>query len=302
MLHASQLLLLISLLVSFSHSTALGQKQPKKALKESDARNAIVAMQGVALKKGAVKVKDISIAGVTPVTVMADVKSAFRFEQVADEAGDVLSILKKKRWRAVEFRKGDRDWEKIDLLVASVGAERVERARITLEALVKAFETRQREQKGNEPLTQDGLTISQFSSLGSTGVAEIVIETSFQMAKDARGKWVVKEIGIGGEGPVDIATVIQSINGQKENQARDELRLIREALESFRRERGLYVASDSETVLMDHLSPRYIARIIRIDPWGRPYRYESTGQRFELRSDGADGLPNTSDDLTLGGG
>src|SRR5205085_1044204 len=33
------------------------------------------------------------------------------------------------------------------------------------------------------------------------------------------------------------------------------------------------VAKDSVT-LLDHLSPRYLKRVIRIDPWHNPYRYE----------------------------
>ena len=54
------------------------------------------------------------------------------------------------------------------------------------------------------------------------------------------------------------------------------------------------------TLLMDHLSPRYIKQIIRLDPWHNPYRYAGTTDAYTLASDGADGKPGTADDVTLG--
>jgi hypothetical protein len=50
---------------------------------------------------------------------------------------------------------------------------------------------------------------------------------------------------------------------------------------------------------MDHLSPRYIKQIIRLDPWHNPYRYNGTTDSYTLASDGADGKPGTADDVTL---
>src|ERR687898_161364 len=94
----------------------------------------------------------------------------------------------------------------------------------------------------------------------------------------------------------------QAVNAQKGERAREEMRAIREALEAFRRERGFYVEADSEVVLMDHLSPRLIARVIRLDPWGRPSRYGGTRERYVLSSDGADGQRDTADDVTLAAG
>ena len=50
---------------------------------------------------------------------------------------------------------------------------------------------------------------------------------------------------------------------------------------------------------MDYLSPRYIKRIIRLDPWHNPYRYNGTTAAYTLASDGPDGKPGTSDDVTV---
>ncbi len=295
--------LLVAALLCLAPAAAVAQKKPKKALKESDARRAIVKMQGFALNSGAVKVKEVSFAGAVPVTALAEVTIGFRFEQVEDETGDLPAMLKQKKWRAVEFRTGDRNWERLDLLSQPVGLARVEGARAALEDLLKEFEASQRENKSVEPLTRGVLTIKQLTALASSLVAEVALEASFRLEKDARGKWRVTEVVFGNDaGGAEVGAIMQAVNAQKDARAREELGTIREALEAFRRERGFYVIADSEVVLMDQLSPRYIARVIRVDPWGRPYRYDGTGERFVLRSDGADGKRDTADDVTLGGG
>ena len=68
-----------------------------------------------------------------------------------------------------------------------------------------------------------------------------------------------------------------------------------------RRERGAFVVSDRESVLIDHLSPHYLTRVIRVDPWHRPYHYEGQQERYSLRSLGPDGKPNTPDDIVVSG-
>ncbi len=87
----------------------------------------------------------------------------------------------------------------------------------------------------------------------------------------------------------------------KRSTATDELSTIAKALGDFRRERGSYVVSDSESVLIDHLSPHYLLRVIRVDPWHRPYRYEGQPDHYSLRSLGPDGKPNTPDDIVVTG-
>jgi hypothetical protein len=95
---------------------------------------------------------------------------------------------------------------------------------------------------------------------------------------------------------------MRALNAEKTARARAELETIATALESFRRERGFYLESKSEAALIDNLSPRYLARVIRVDPWHQPYEYEGARDRFTLRSAGPDGKANTSDDLTLSSG
>jgi hypothetical protein len=242
------------------------------------------------------------------------VREAFRFAWVEDEtATQNTGIFKQKRWRAVEFRTGDRSWDEFDFLPAALGAERVEAARRALEELVTEFAAQQAERKKkgggtegaegeaegkpDEPLTRGPLTIKQLSPMGSSAVAEIVVEATFRLTRDARGKWRVSEVLIGGESLGDPAEAARSLDSQKAERARAEMRELARALEAFRLERGFYVVSEDAAGLVDHLSPRHLKTIVRIDPWHRPYRYAGTREGFALSSDGPDGKPNTPDDV-----
>ena len=302
---AAALVLFASYALLSTAAAAQGKpKKPRPALKESDARKTIAAAPGLALNTGAVKILSISEAGAEPVTVKAAVTTAFRFEQVEDESGAHQGLFKVKRWRAVEFRTGDRVWEELDFLSAALGEERTARARAALERLLDEFEARQSasETKSTEPLTVGPLTVKQVSAQGSSALAEVAVECSFRLTKDARGKWVVSEISVGGESSGDLNSLWQAVNNPKAARAREELEVVRAALEAFRRERGFYVVADNDSALMDHLSPSYIKRIIRLDPWDRPYRYAGTRDAYTLASDGADGMEGTADDVTLRSG
>ena len=71
------------------------------------------------------------------------------------------------------------------------------------------------------------------------------------------------------------------------------------ALERFHKDRGYYVVSDSHAVAIDHLSPRYLTQVIRVDPWHQPYKYQGERDHFTLRSAGPDGKEATADDIFI---
>ena len=310
---------------------AAAQKKPKPALKEKDARRALAEAPGFALRTGAVKVKEVSPVGVSPVTVSAGVTVAFRFVSVEDErVPQTGGVFKVKRWRATEFRTGDRMWEEFDLVADAFGGERVEAARRALEELVTEFEAQQAaapraepvvvpplstegggkdkkkvkkleepEKKAPEPLTRGPLTIKQLSPMGSSAVAEVEVAADFVLAKDARGRWRVTGFEVAGESVAGLDALWPAVNMRKAARAREDFVALADALEAYRRERGFYVVADDSVVLQDHLSPRYAKRIIRLDPWHNPYRYTGTAAAYTLSSDGPDGKRGTADDVTL---
>jgi hypothetical protein len=148
-------------------------------------------------------------------------------------------------------------------------------------------------------LPSDAVRVKSVSSLGSSAVVEAQVETAFRFVKGDDDKWRVAEIRTGDNRWEEIDMIARAINAEKTERARAELETLATALEAFRRERGFYVAAKSEATLVDQLNPRYLARVIRVDPWHKPYQYEGTRDGFTLRSTGADGELNTADDIMV---
>jgi hypothetical protein len=148
-------------------------------------------------------------------------------------------------------------------------------------------------------LPSDAVRVKEISAMGNSAVVVAQVETAFRLVKGENDKWRVAEIRTGNNRWEDVDMLVKSLNVQKSERARAELESIATALESYRRERGAYIESKSEAALIDHLNPRYLARVIRVDPWSRPYGYEGTSTSFTLRSAGPDGKMNTDDDVVL---
>ena len=148
-------------------------------------------------------------------------------------------------------------------------------------------------------LPSDAVRVRSISSFGDAYVVVAQVETAFRVVKDDKNKWRVAEIRTGDRRWEDVDMLVRALNAEKTSRVRAELDAIAMALESYRREHGFYVEAKDEAALIDHLNPRYLARIIRVDPWSRPYEYEGTRTSFVLRSAGPDGKSNTADDLTI---
>jgi hypothetical protein len=146
-------------------------------------------------------------------------------------------------------------------------------------------------------LPSNAVRVREVSMMGSSALVVAQVETAFRFVKDGDGKWRVAEIRTGDNRWEDIETLVRAVNAEKVERARAELETLATALEAFRRERGFYVTAKGEGTLEDHLNPRYLPRLIRVDPWHKPYLYEGTQASYTLRSAGADGKDNTPDDI-----
>jgi hypothetical protein len=149
-------------------------------------------------------------------------------------------------------------------------------------------------------LPSDAVRVKSVSSLGNSAVVVAQVETAFRFVNE-NDKWRVAEIRTGDRSWEDVESLVRALNAEKSSRVRAELETIATALEAFKRDRGSYVESKSEAQLIDLLSPRYLARIIRVDAWHQPYEYEGTRNSFVLRSAGPDGKSNTADDITRTG-
>lgn len=148
-------------------------------------------------------------------------------------------------------------------------------------------------------LSTDAVRVRSISSLGSSAVVEAEVSTAFRFVRGEDGKWQVAEIRTGDNRWENVEDITRAVNQQKTERARAELETVATALEAFRRERGFYVEAANASALVDQLNPQYLSRIIRIDPWHRPYEYEGKRTLYVLRSVGLDGKANTSDDIII---
>lgn len=268
-----------------------------------DLRKAIQTMFGASLASGDVRVQRVNTSG----------------EGVAEASAEIDAIFRAKttdgHWRLSEIRTGQDTWERLDLIAQALGAKlpagscdtppqfghdaaasamTVKRARCLVSELLGVT------------LPSDEVRIKDLSSLDlpfgseSSALIESSIRVDFRLVRDTRG-WRVSAFKSGTRDWTILDTFATAYNEAKRASATNDLAAIANALIDFRRARGSFVVSDKESVLIDHLSPHYLARVIRVDPWHRPYQYDGETDRFSLRSLGPDGKPNTSDDIVLSG-
>ncbi len=274
-------------------------------LKPKQARKSITRMPGFELTNGSVRVKSITLSTAATAEAAAELKTVFK-----------LQMNREGHWRVAEIRTGPDRWEGIEFIAkalnthapqattspctvldppskASSGAlPTLKRARCLLGDLL-----------GVE-VPSDAIRIQEVTPLEiplSTQPSAVVVawvRVDARFVNDSKG-WQVTELRTGKNDWAKLDAIIGAVNEMKRAQAQTELTLIATALESFRRDRGLYIVSDQQAVVVDHLNPRYLSRIIRIDPWHQPYKYQGDRDRFTLRSAGPDGKENTADDILV---
>ena len=277
----------------------------KSDLSSKQAEKLIANMAGLKLKKSAVHIKTIRPVDASTFEANAEIATAFRLEQNGPG-----------QWRVAEFRTGQDQWQDIELIshalkiVAGANSCDVPEPRAGGNAIAEPGPMRARCLLADllaVQLPTDAVRIKAVSSMTlpfsskASAMVEALVAADFRFQKGSDGSWRVAAVKTGKRDWVDPEIILSAVNREKAAGARTELESIAKALEDFRGQRGFYVESKSEAVLIDFLSPRYLSRVIRLDPWRRPYLYEGTRDHFTLSSSGPDGKANTSDDIVLNG-
>jgi cell division protein FtsL len=276
--------------------------EAKADLSSKQAGNALRRTAGAELKRSAVRVKSIAANSGSAASVIADIRTVFKFE--TDAHG---------QWHIAEISLGQDRWEDINLVARALGTQAttaecnapdppfkgksgtdpsVKRARCLLAGLLGV------------DLPSDAVRIQEvdpFPLLLASQASAVVITWLRVEARlsNVKSGWQVTELRTGNHEWINLESLAAAINQQKQLQVRTELAFIAVALEKFRRDRGFYVVSDKQAVAIDFLSPRYLSRIIRLDPWHKPYQYLGQRDHFTLRSSGPDGKVDTADDIEL---
>ncbi|MCM3902411.1 MAG: type II secretion system protein GspG [Pyrinomonadaceae bacterium] len=269
-------------------------------LSAKQARKLITRMAGIELPGGAVWVKKISSTSNSSAEATAEINAIFR-----------LSTNTQGLWRVTELRVGQDRWEELGP-VAALHTETLSSAcdgpdfssrRPATEPSTKRARCLLAAVLGVQ-LPSDAVRIKNVSTLElplasrPSAVVESLITVELRFARD-KGGWLVTALRTGNHDWVSPEILVASANEAKRMQAREEMDAMARALARFRSERQSYVVSESQAVLVDYLSPRFLSRVIRLDPWREPYQYRGDRDTFVLRSLGADRKENTADDIVV---
>lgn len=271
-------------------------------LSSSQARKAIQTMAGISLPGGDVSVQSVRTTSADSAEARAELQLVFRVTQHDGQ------------WRLSEVRTGADRWERLDFIAQAVNIDLPDDACEDLPQLARSAKSLSLTTKRARclvaglfgvTLPSDDVRIREVSASGfsfgsadASGLISALVRLDFRFARERRG-WQVVGVKSGNREWTDVRGIAAAVDQLKRSTANNELSLIAQALDSYRRERGFYVVSDKESVLIDHLSPRYLTPVIRLDPWSRPYQYEGQQASYSLRSLGPDGKPNTGDDIVV---
>ena len=266
-------------------------------LSQKQARKAIQTMGGWSLPSDSIRIRSVN-SSAEGAEVSAEIEAVFRLR------------LFEEHWQLQEIRTAPDRWERLQVIAraANVATPLVDcdtpvqiatklttkRARCLVAALFGVT------------LPSDDVRIKEISPFGlsigkeSAALVTALVRADFRLAQDAKA-WRVTAFKSGTRDWFNVSNLPLAIDQVKRSFANDDLSTIAKALGDYRRDRGYFVVADKESVLIDHLSPKYLIRVIRVDPWHRPYQYDGQHDHYSLRSLGPDGKPNTPDDIIISG-
>jgi len=266
-------------------------------LSSSQARKAIQTAAGMYLPSDSVRVQRIDGTEAT-----AELHLVFR---VTQHDG---------RWRLSEVRTGQDRWERLDVIARAMNVEIADDECDAPSQFARTADAAELTTKRARclvaglfgvTLPSDDVRIRDVSPFGlalgssdATALIDALVQLDFRFARERRG-WEVVAIKSRNRDWTDVRGIVASMDQLKRSMATEELSRIAQALDSYRRDRGIFVVSDKGSVLIDHLSPKYLSRVIRLDPWSRPYQYQGEQTGYSLSSLGPDGKPNTPDDIVV---
>lgn len=273
----------------------------KADLSNKQARKLITRIAGFELPNSAVRVKQISVSEDSSAVVTAEVSATFRLTK--NDQGP---------WRVAEVRSGPSRWEGLEFMSDSrnfqealIGCDdpdlsnrrtnsglSTKRARCLIAALLSV---QLPSDKVRIKSVSEGLSLASSPS----ALVEALLTLDLRFGRDGKSGWVITGVRTGNQEWLNPEILVEVANEIKKKQAFTELGAIATALERFRADRHFFVATESHRVLIDHLNPRYLSKVMRLDPWQEPYRYHGQRDSYTLRSLGPDRKENTADDIVV---
>jgi Type II secretion system (T2SS), protein G len=289
------------LLIGWTFTLLLVSAVPVRAdLSSKQARSLITKAFGMSLPSGAVRVGRIELSSDNAAEATADIDLVFRLTK------------KQSGWRVSEVRVGPDRWEDLSVIASALGVELPTGACNRVDQFQPGAASRINVKRARcliaelwgVGLPSDDVRIKSLSGLGvplaseESAITVAQVRLAIRFAKRVKG-WQISEVRSGNRNWSNIENVPGAIANIKRSKATEDMKVLAAALDQFRRERGSFVVTDKHPALIDNLSPRYLLRVIRLDPWQNPYQYLGERGHFTLRSAGPDGKLDTADDIVL---
>jgi len=285
-------LLVLVLLLSFAFARA--------DISEKQARKAIAKAGGLLLSSSSIRIEKIAATEASSAEVSTELELVFR-----------LALDEREQWRIYEVRTGDGTWDSVDAIARSLKVDLQQDACGTndLNGRLKP-QSKLTNQLArclvadlfSISLPSDAVRIKETSalSLGPNPSALVVslVRGDFRLAKDTSG-WRAVAFRSGTRPWASFESLPGGLDSIKRERTTEQLNALASALELYKRDNGFFVVSDKHAVLIDHLAPHYLTRVLRVDSWHRPFRYQGDRDHFTLRSLGPDGKENTADDIVV---
>ena len=152
---------------------------------------------------------------------------------------------------------------------------------------------------GGAELKKNQVEVTKIEGDGDFARAEITVRTAVKLRKE-NGRWVIDEIRLGDRRWEKAERILAALDLQRRKAALGQLEQIRQGIQRYRQQYSQVPQSEGFTALIDELSPHFLSRVIRIDPWSNPFQYRALGtDRYDLRSAGPDRRFETDDDVYL---
>lgn len=284
--------LVLVLLVSFAFARAdVSQKQARKAIARSG---------GMSLPSSSIRIEKILATDANTAEVSTELELVFR-----------AALDEREQWQLYELRTGDASWDNVDTIARSLKVDlqpdpcsdsdingRLKPQSKITNQLARCLVAN----LFSVSVPSAAVRIKEISTLnlGPNPSALVVsqVRGDFRLTKDSSG-WRSVAFRSGSRDWTNFDGLPGSLDSIKQQRTTEQLNSLASALEAYKRDKGFFVVSDKHGVLIDHLVPHYISRVMRLDSWHRPFHYQGDRDHFTLRSLGPDGKENTPDDIVV---
>ncbi len=145
--------------------------------------------------------------------------------------------------------------------------------------------------------SKENVTVSDAKVVGDQATAEITVRVPARLER-TDGRWYIREIRLDDRRWESLDRILAALEELRLNDARSQLDAVAQAADRWIREGGSLSDVGSYVELVDRLSPAYLPDVIRVDPWGTPYRLvAAAGNSWRIVSAGSDGKLGSDDDL-----